>query len=70
MILSRTSEIVRIRTIILQEECDSYEVFPSLSSTTPFEPFRDAGSYPRRTSGASILRRIDGLILLPCFQVE
>ena len=41
-----------------------------MSSTTPFEPFSDAGWYPKRTSGASRLRRIDGLILLTCFQVE
>jgi len=70
MILSRIFEIVRIRTIILKEEGDSEEGFPGLSSTTPFEPFSDAGWYPRRTSGASIWRRIEGFILLTCFEVE
>jgi len=43
MILSRIFEIVRIRTIILKEEGDTYESFPGLSSTTPFEPLSDAG---------------------------
>ena len=41
-----------------------------MSRTTSFELFNDAGWYPRRTSGESMWRRIEGLILLTCFQVE
>jgi len=68
--LSRIFEKVRITTSIQKEEGDSYECFLGLSSTSPFDPFNEAGSYPRLTSGASILRRTDGFILLTCFQVE
>jgi len=70
MILSRIFEKVRIRTMILKEEGDSWEGFPGLSSTTPFEPFSEAGWYPWLTSGARVASRIEGLILLTCFQVE
>jgi len=70
MILLRIFEIVRIRTIIVKEEGAWSEGFPGLSSTTPYEPFSDAGWYPRRTSGASKWSRIEGLILLTCFRVE
>jgi len=58
-----------MRKIILQEEGDSYEGFPGLSSTTPFELFNEAGWYPRLTNGARVWRRIDRFILLTCFQV-
>jgi len=42
MILSRIFVIVRIRTIILKDEGDSYQSFPGLSSTTQFKPLSDA----------------------------
>jgi len=70
MTLSRIFENVWMRTIILKEEGDSYEGFPGLSSTTPFELFSEAGWYPKLTSRARVWRRIDGFILLTLFQTE
>ena len=41
-----------------------------MSSTTPFELFSEAGWYLRLTSRARAWKRIDGFILLTCFQAE
>jgi len=35
-----------------------------------FDPFNEAGWYPRFTSGERICRRMEGLMLLTHFQVE
>ena len=70
IILSRIFEKVLIRTIILQEAGDSQEGFPGLSRMIPLEPFNEAGWYPMLTSGERSCRRIKGLVLLTCFQVE
>jgi len=70
IIVSRIFESVRRRTMILNEEGDSYEGFPDLSRTTPFATFREARWYLRETSGERIRMRIEGLIAFTRFQVR
>jgi len=61
---------VRRRTIIVREVGDLSEGFPGLSKTTPFATFKEAGWYSRETSGESMWRRIEGLIVFTRFQVR
>jgi len=43
---------------------------PGLSRTIPFDPFREAGWYPRLTSGDRICRMMEGFTRLTCCQEE
>ena len=48
-------------TIMLKEAGDLEEGLPGLSSTSPFDPFKEAGWDPRSTRRDSSWRRMAGL---------
>ena len=59
-ILSRIFEMVWRRTIMRNEDGESYEGLPGLSRTTPFAIFIEEGWWPKRSRGLRRAVRMSG----------